>query len=393
MKKIFMIFALSLLLICFCSAACAEPENCPYDVHLSIMYNYLTDSQRELYDSLYDAIREGRSSVMAPAGMTRDETIRMLNYFQDEAPELCAFDRGRSDVFETSPGKMEIRIKYYRSIEEQDFFIDELDALASNFRGLGDEEGILAIREYIINRFEYGYVYDPAVYGMDTKSAYVAMLYDTAVCEGYSQTMAMLCHFAGYSCNYIKGIAVDDDGHFWAYNGHAWNVACVGTRFIWMDLTWDDGGSYPEWDWYGLDGQTMAETHRPDRMYEDLKDIKGFLPDDAVVGMYLDINDANGYVRGVLSESGQRVRTGDLGQGQFYTPAMVIYNNGSSPLTVRVSYRLDGETDYWNEVTIKGNSNIAFRTNKRCYWNPDGYHEITWYCDGNVLGTFNWTVY
>ncbi len=389
MKKVIFIFALSLLLICFCSAACAEPANCPYDPHLSIMYNNLTDNQRELYDRLYDAIREERESVIAPVGMNREEAMRLLNILRNEAPELCALDS--YDAFELSSGETKVRLCYKYPLEEQDFFIEELDALASNFRGLEDEQGILAIREYIINRFEYGRVDDPKVYGMNTKSAYVAMMYNTAVCEGYAETMAMLCHFAGYSCSYIGGITVDDDGNFWAYNGHAWNVACVGTRFIWMDLTWDDGGAYPEWDWYGLDGQTMAETHRPDREYELLVNLRSFLPDDAVVGMYLDINDANGYVRGVLSESGQRVRKKDLGQGQFYTPAMVIYNYGSSPLTVQVSYRYDDETDYWNEVTIKGNSNIAFRTNERGYWNPDGYHEITWYCDGNVLGTFNWT--
>ena len=386
MKKAFFILVLSLSLVCFCSAACAEPEHCPYDPHLSIMYNYLTDNQRELYDSLYDAVFEGRSSVNAPAGMSREEILGVYSIIKKEAPELCAFGSIGD------PGGMEIRLIYDHSIEEQDSFIEEVDALASRFRGLEEEQGILAIREYIINRFEYGLVDSPEAWGSNPRSAYYALMYNTAVCDGYAQTMTMLCHFAGYSCSFISGMMADDQGKFWSNNVHAWNVACVGTRFVWMDLTWDDGGSYPDDEWYDVDVQTMAETHLASREYDPIINLQGFLPADAVIGMFLDINDENGIVRGVLDKTGQRVRMKDLAQGQYYAPAMVIYNFGSTPLPVHVSYRLDGKMyDYWNDVTIKGESNIAFRTYKRAFGLPAGNHEITWYCDGNILGTFNWT--
>ena len=71
--KAFFIFAFSILLVCFCPAACADPKNCPYDPHLSIMYNYLADNQRELYDSMYNAIREGKSFVIAPKRMSIED--------------------------------------------------------------------------------------------------------------------------------------------------------------------------------------------------------------------------------------------------------------------------------------------------------------------------------
>ncbi len=35
------------------ASAQAEPSSCPYDIHLSVTYDYLTPDQRLLYDRMY----------------------------------------------------------------------------------------------------------------------------------------------------------------------------------------------------------------------------------------------------------------------------------------------------------------------------------------------------
>ncbi len=385
MKKAILILAFALLLVCMSPAAFAAAEIYPYDIHLSIMYNYLTDNQRVLYDRMYDAIRHGQSSVPAPKGMIREELEWMTDYIYNEAPELCAYDRWGTRVVESSAGTFEIHISYKRPISEQDAFIEEMEELGAYFKGMEDEPGLLAIHDYLCSRFDYGSEDD-----LDTQLAYDAMVCGKAVCNGYAQSMAMLCHFAGYPCSYIDGHVLDDRGN--SIGNHAWNVAIIGTRFVWLDATWDDAGSNAVRTWFWLDGPTMAKSHRPDPEYAPIKDLQDFLPEEAVVGMYLDINDGNGYVRGVLSESGKRVRLQDLGPGQYYTPALAIYNYGSRPLNVQVSYRFNGRESGWKETTINGESNLAYRTFMKSLAGARGYHEITWYCDGNFLGTFTWTV-
>lgn len=371
------------LFLAMMSGACtkAEPRTCPYDIHLSITYNLLSGPERALFDGMYDAIRGGFSSVRVPSGVSRGRAEWIIDFLYNEAPELCALDRWKSSVT-GSGNNLEISLKYKMPLTLQDAFIQQAEREARRFAGMSEGQALRAIHDALIRRFDYG-----TVEGEDTQLAYFALKNSKAVCNGYAQTAAMFAHFAGCSCSYITGYT-GDNGRFDA--AHAWNVALDNGRFIWFDTTWDDGGSSPQYQWYGLDGRTMAASHRPIPEYGAVSDLKSVLPDGVFATMHLDVNNAGGFVRGITDQSGTTVSSGSLSSGEFFSPAMVIWNNGNTAFDAAVTCRFEGGLKEWNPLPILPGSNGAYRVNERSARTGDGWHFVTWYVNGMRIGVFAW---
>ncbi len=57
-----------------------------------------------------------------------------------------------------------------------------------------------------------------------------------SVCEGYAQAYTMLLTAAGIESYVVAGSA-------WFFEGHAWNLIKIGSRYYETDPTWDDTGS------------------------------------------------------------------------------------------------------------------------------------------------------
>lgn len=361
-----------------------EPIFCPYDIHLSIMYNFLSDAERTLYNRLYNALRSGKSSVKVPDGVTKKRADWMVDFIYNEAPELCAYDRWATKVANVSD-RLEIRLAYKLTISEQERFIQEVSSQACNYASKGESEGLRTIHDDLAGQFTYG-----KVDGEDTQLAYYALKNNKAVCNGYAQTYVMYAHFAGFTCSYIDGSVYKDNGNY--VGKHAWNIACADGNYFWLDATWDDAGPKAISKWYGLDGATMAKTHVPDPEYKPILELKTVLPTNITRTMHLDINNREGYSRGVTDHSETTVKMTSLAPDEYYTPALVIWNNGKSAAKVSITYTLDGKQDGWPSREVRAGKNIAFRANASQLKDKAGKHEIIWYCDGMRLGTFTWTV-
>ncbi len=361
-----------------------KPASCPYDIHLSIMYNYLSDAERTLYNRMYDALRSGQSCVKVPSGITKERAGWMADFIYNEAPELCAYDRWASHVANGSDG-LEIRLAYKLSISEQNRFIQEVCSKAQSYASQGESKGLRAIHDDLCSRFIYG-----KVDGEDTQLAYFALKNNKAICNGYAQSFVMYAHFAGFTCSYIDGTVFDSNGTY--VGRHAWNIACADGKYFWLDATWDDAGNKSTSKWYGLDGSTMAKTHVPDPEYKPILRLKTILPANVICTMHLDVNSNGGYSRGITDKSEASVQINDLAFGEYYTPALVIWNNGESATKITITYTLDGISGGWPATEVLARNNIAFRTNASQLKGKSGPHEIVWYCDGIRLGTFNWTV-
>ncbi len=390
MKKSLLILLFCCISVLFLSAAAlGEPERCPYDIHLSIMYNYMTPSQQKLFDRLYDAVRNGKAAVQVPSGMTRDEVHWLLDDFVNEASELCAFDFGSTEIISRSGSVKEIRIGYRFSTAEQEKYIREVTQLARQVAGKTEKNGIRAVHDYVIKLLDHYYDNgDPDDLSRALQS-YYALKTHRAVCNGYAQTTAMLCHFAGYTCSYIDGHVADERGQFTV--PHAWNAAVIDGKFTWMDVTWDDAGQKANTDWYNMTGSQMGKTHFADPEYKDFATRASILPDNVSFTMYLDLYDQKGYVRGITDQSRKSYKLNRLQPGQYYAPAVVIWNQSSKPVPVTVSYRIDTGIVYrWSQCSVQNGSNIAFRSYEKQLAGQRGTHQVTWYCDGNRLGTFTW---
>ena len=376
-------FILSALLL---APALGEPSKCPYDPHLSIMYNYMTSAQKILYDRMYDAIRTGKPGVSVPSGMTYDEVWQMLDNIGNEAPELCAFDFGTTRIISQSGKVTEISIGYRLSVAEQNKFIKQVSKLAKKFANKSEKNGIKAIHDYLVKRYEYGDVNDPTAL-----QSYYTLKHNRPVCNGYAQTVALLCHFAGYSCSYVTGYVADRQGKLTA--AHAWNVALINGKFSWFDTTWNDAGKKPIYYWYNLTGKKMGQTHAALPRYKGFATLASILPKNVSHTLYLDLYNKKGYMKGVTDKSGKRYKQSRLKDGQYYAPAAVIWNNSSKPVSVTISYRLDGgAVRAWGKTTVNPHSNLAYRTYLQQLTGKRGRHTVTWYCNGNRLGTFTWTL-
>ncbi len=241
---------MAMCLLCT-GVALAEPRNCPYSLwNTSIIYRNLSYRQREMFDTVYDAVREQKTSV-GISNLTRDEAWFVMNTLFNECAELCSISEWRLWGNEINGvwTPNEVRIQYKHTKAEQDRFINEAASLSRRFSGIPD------IYVYLCQQLVYG----DANAHPEHMYAYDSLKGGVAVCNGYAQSLSMLCHFAGYECSYITGYG----------NGgrHAWNIVRFGSDYTLVDCTWDDGGSEPSYRWFALSDSEMNRSHTPDEQY------------------------------------------------------------------------------------------------------------------------------
>lgn len=98
---------------------------------------------------------------------------------------------------------------------------------------MSDYQKVKAIHDYLVNNVDYDYenltnntlpdyVYTPAG----------ALIYESAVCQGYAEAFCVLAHKAGIYCRMATGTA---DGI-----SHAWNIVKIGNYWYHVDATYDD---------------------------------------------------------------------------------------------------------------------------------------------------------
>lgn len=135
------------------------------------------------------------------------------------------------------------------------------------------------------------------------------------------------------------------------------------------------------------------QSYRPKKCYGILKYVSRFpkIKKSCIDGSTL-FNNSNGFVREAELSSGVSVQTGGLKSYEFYTPSLVVWNKGSSPVSVNIGYLLNDYSGSWPEYIIEPNSNLAFRTSLSHLAGLQGSHKIVWYFNGFVLEHFCWTV-
>ena len=98
--------------------------------------------------------------------------------------------------------------------------------------GMTDAEIVKALHDYVINSTRYDKSHQEASF-----SANGVFYNKKAVCEGYSEAMAILCYMNGIDCWIVQGYGVHDDG---SMELHAWNKVKIGGQWYNVDATWDD---------------------------------------------------------------------------------------------------------------------------------------------------------
>ncbi len=98
-----------------------------------------------------------------------------------------------------------------------------------------DKEKIL--HDYIVNntRYDYGNFSNDTL-SEDAFEEYGSLLSGYAVCEGYAETMKLLCDLSGIECIIATGTRAVDG----IVQGHAWNIVKIENEYYHVDCTNDD---------------------------------------------------------------------------------------------------------------------------------------------------------
>lgn len=121
------------------------------------------------------------------------------------------------------------------------------------------------LHDYIINNTVYDYRnYTKGTIPYESCSAYGCLVRGSAVCEGYTQAMKLLCDLAGIECIVVAGEMKDGVG------SHGWNIVKIDGAWCHVDLTSDDpvsndGTDILTYSHFNLNDSEMAKSFVWDR--------------------------------------------------------------------------------------------------------------------------------
>lgn len=132
---------------------------------------------------------------------------------------------------------------FFKLNEEESVFNDRVEKVLGEIikDNMTEKEKIKAVHDYLVDRINYNKP-DAKVENQPgyTHTAYGALIYGSAVCDGYAQSFKVMLDQLDIENHMIYGITADRDGTFKETNRHAWNIVKVDDEFLHFDLTWND---------------------------------------------------------------------------------------------------------------------------------------------------------
>ncbi len=103
--------------------------------------------------------------------------------------------------------------------------------------GMSDYDKEKVLHDYIVNNTAFDYKnYLRSTIPYASYDAYGCLVKGTAVCEGYTEAMKLLCDLSGIECIVVTGKASNNG----VYDDHAWNIVRIDGEYCHVDLTSDD---------------------------------------------------------------------------------------------------------------------------------------------------------
>ena len=184
----------------------------------------------EYGDYIIDVATNWVEQALEPTG-NADEGDYILN-------QIGGYDITYSykDKFFSNDCTVFIEPKYYTSLEEEAEVTNKIEKILSEFafdENTTEFEKIEAIYNYLYENVEYDLIHKKHDNYHKNSTAYGALIYGQASCQGYSVAMNRLLMEAGIDNRIIKG-EVSKDG---ITEYHAWNIVKIGERYYNVDVT------------------------------------------------------------------------------------------------------------------------------------------------------------
>lgn len=221
-----------------------------------MLYNQLSWQEQRAYDSIYDALKQGNTSVIlffADEYSAETELSNAYAAFLCEQPEFFWTNGGYSGTMYSSSGSTMIQLEfdvwdYWKYSTNHEDYILELNQVVDNVVEMAashptNYERVLFVHDYITSHADYNYetleeMNRTSFSAQSEKSfgAYGCLVEQTPVCAGYSYAFQMILHRLGIESYYVPGVA-NENGI-----GHAWNCVCIDGEYYLFDLTNNDWG-------------------------------------------------------------------------------------------------------------------------------------------------------
>ncbi len=252
-----------------------------------MLYEELSEKEREAYRALYDAVLEHRETVYIPL-LSSEELSRVHAALKYDNPQLPCI----SDEFSYGSvgGLCYVKMQYAYTKAECDALSETLIATAgmicADCAGQNDYARELYLHDTLVRLADY------ADGGVNANTAAGTLVDGKGVCAGYALGMKLLCDVTGLDSCIVRGTAENENGA----ESHAWLVVRLGDSWYHVDPTWDDPVSAGDADqlthayfnlpteWISADhsGFTLPEGVRCDSTADNYYAREGLLcgPDD-----------------------------------------------------------------------------------------------------------------
>ena len=220
-------------------------------IHISITL------QGEYMEDIAPLVRELMDLAYEPTGVPDEGDY--LRY------QIGGYDLDYS--YEEADGEYSYRLvltpDYYSSQEEEQKVNEAVKEIIESFgfdSQTGDYEKIKAVFDWVCKNVRYDSVKSRLGSSHYKSSAYGALFYKNAVCQGYSVLMYRLLRECGINCRIVTGIA-EREGES---ELHAWNIAELDGRYYNIDASWC---SQLETEDYFLKSDEDMEGHTKDEKF------------------------------------------------------------------------------------------------------------------------------
>lgn len=234
--------------------------------YVSPVYDALTEEEKNLYDTIKNAVLEFNESAELGKAVPKDELRKIYKLVYSQERDLFWL----SSLFYAPDDKIStLRLNYIYTKDDAALKRAELDLKASEIIG--------ELPENISDAEKVIYFHDKIVTGCDfsqsaehVNSAYGVLVAGAGQCEGYAAAMSLLCNKAGIPNYTVCGTNSSGDTH-------AWNKVMVGGNWYNVDCTWDDpilnhyNADFLKHDYCLVsDKEIIGVTHFPDELYKNV---------------------------------------------------------------------------------------------------------------------------
>ena len=234
-------------------------------------YKYLNDDEKRVYRIMLTMVKNLSEGWANMGYLGKDSSVTVAKAYRALANDFPEYYWMPSSYYiNLSSGKTSISFKkndaqncYGYTAEEVDSNAEEFSDAIQRIIEKTDKANTPFEKELIIHDQLCKYViYDSEFEGQvesDLYSAFGALVYGRAVCEGYARAFKLLCKYAGIECILITG---DSKGV-----GHMWNMVNIENNWYHIDVTWDDLRAEPLHTYFNVTELFIRADHDIDISY------------------------------------------------------------------------------------------------------------------------------